>query len=112
MLLLSVGENGYLASLFPNHPALFESSSKVLAVVGSKPPYERLTITPRVVVSAQAVFVFATRRRKGVVLAEALKDPADVSLLPVRLTIGGTWIMDHEAVSGFKAVMEGNAARP
>ena len=34
VLLLSVGEDGHIASLFPNHPALFESSRKVLAVVG------------------------------------------------------------------------------
>lgn len=111
VLLLSVGEDGHIASLFPNHPALFESSRKVLAIVGPKPPYERLTIASRVIVSAKTVFVFARGRRKGAVLAEALKDPADVSSLPVRLTVDGTWIMDHEAVSGFKAVMEGNAAR-
>jgi 6-phosphogluconolactonase/glucosamine-6-phosphate isomerase/deaminase len=58
------------------------------------------------------VFVFAKGRRKGAVLAEALKDPNDASSLPVRLTIHGTWIMDHEAVLGFKTAMEGNTARP
>jgi 6-phosphogluconolactonase len=112
VLLLSVGEDGHIASLFPNHPALFELSRKVLAVVGPHPPYERLTITPRVIVSSQTVFVFVRGRRKGAVLAEALKDPVDVSSLPVRMTIDGTWIMDHEAVLGLKAAMEGSAVRP
>ncbi len=95
VLLLGVGEDGHVASLFPNHVALQERRRRVLLITGPKPPFERLTITPEVITRARSVFVLATGSAKAVMLSAALKNPNDFVALPARLTLGGTWLMDH-----------------
>jgi 6-phosphogluconolactonase len=99
VLLLSVGEDGHIASLFPHHSALREDKRKVVPVIGPKPPYERLTITPRVIDCAKSIFLLATGKEKGAVLAEALKSSSDIMSLPVTLISGGIWLLDDAAAS-------------
>ena len=97
VLLLGVGADGHVASLFPNSSAFRAGQRSVVPVTGPKPPRERLTITPRVIAAAGEVFVLATGMEKGGVLAEALQSPADPLSLPVRLALGGTWLLDKKA---------------
>ena len=66
-------------------------------LLARKPPPERLTITPRVIQSAKSVFLFAKGKEKGQVLANALKNPNDISSLPVRLVLETTWVLDTDA---------------
>jgi 6-phosphogluconolactonase len=103
VLLLGVGTDGHVASLFPHSPALRATQRKVVPVTGPKPPRERLTITPKVIAAAREVFVLATGTEKGEMLAEALKAPADPASLPVRLTLGGTWLLDEKAAGPLRA---------
>jgi 6-phosphogluconolactonase len=97
ILLLGVGEDGHIASLFPDDSALFSEKREVVSVTGPKAPYQRLTITPRVIASAGSVFVLAKGEKKGKILAEALRGSKDFMSLPVCLTLGGTWLLDDEA---------------
>lgn len=97
VLLLGVGADGHVASLFPHSPAFQATQRKVVPVTGPKPPLKRLTITPRVIAAAGEVFVLATGAEKGRVLGEALKAPGDPMSLPLRLTLGGTWLLDEKA---------------
>jgi 6-phosphogluconolactonase len=101
ILLLGVGSDGHIASLFPHSSALRSKQRSVVAITGPKPPHDRLTITPRVISCARSVFVLATGAEKGRILAKAVEPPEDFMLLPVRLTLGGTWILDDEARSQF-----------
>jgi len=102
LIMLSVGEDGHIASLFPGGDLLTETKKKVAPVLNaSKLPSKRITITPPVIVSAKNVIVMAAGREKGKILAQALKDPLVVSELPVRLTIGRTWVLDELAIEGF-----------
>lgn len=96
ILLLGMGSDGHIASLFPGSPAL-ESDRSVVPVIGSKNPRERLTVTPRVIRRARSVFLLATGAEKGQVLKLALQAPEDIAALPVRLTLGRTWLLDCEA---------------
>ena len=97
VLLLGMGTDGHIASLFPDSPALRSMQRSVVPIIGPKPPYERLTITPRVITRARSVFVMVTGAEKGKVLAEALLSTEDFLSLPVRLASGGTWLLDAEA---------------
>jgi 6-phosphogluconolactonase len=94
ILLLGVGDDGHVASLFPHGPAVKENGRSVMPVVGPKAPHERLTITPPAISGAKRIFVLATGGAKARVLAEALRDTEDVESLPVRLALRGTWLVD------------------
>lgn len=98
ILLLGMGTDGHIASLFPHSSALHLDQRSVAPVMGPNPPHERLTITPQIIASAGSVFLLATGEEKGRVLAEALKSPEDFASLPVRLTLGSTWLLDEEAM--------------
>lgn len=94
LLLLGVGEDGHIASLFPGSDALREHERRVLAVRGAKPPHQRLTITKPVIEEAARVFILASGQGKGEVLVEALRDPLDVDALPARLALHGEWLLE------------------
>lgn len=97
LLLLGVGEDGHIASLFPGHAELDEHEHKVLVVRDSpKPPKIRLSIGPRVVANAKAIFVLAAGRGKAAALAAGL---AAESPLPVALAKRGRFFLDAEAAS-------------
>ena len=102
VVFLSVGEDGHIASLFPFSEA-FNSDLKIQHISDApKFPAERLTITPKVLTQAKNVIVFATGAEKGRVLAKSLNDPFNFGELPVRLTIGKTWVLDQDAYIAFK----------
>lgn len=102
LILLSVGEDGHIASLFPDSSALKSAEKMVYVSTSPKPPADRITITPRVIKNAKNVILMAAGKIKGQVLAKALNFPQDISKLPVRLTIGRTWVLDEEAAISFR----------
>jgi len=95
VLLLGVGEDGHIASLFPGGEALHETGRRVVPVVGPKLLRERLTITPPVIKQARSIFVLATGTAKAAVLSDllAVRDD-DVLTLPARLVLHATWLLD------------------
>lgn len=93
VLLLSVGEDGHVASLFPGGAALNEESRRVMPVTGPKAPHERLTITPPVIRAARSVFLLAQGKTKAELLGRVLAGGAAASL-PVALAMDATWLLD------------------
>ncbi|RHX86318.1 6-phosphogluconolactonase [Leptospira stimsonii] len=102
VMLLGLGEDGHIASLFPNDEALNSKNRSVLHVVGSKPPKKRITVTPRVIQSSKFIYVLAFGEEKGKVLSKALEDLDDFRSLPVRLTRNGTWMLDEFATKSIR----------
>jgi len=88
VLMLGVGPDGHVASLFPGHPLLRESARTVAAVEDSpKPPPRRLTMTMPVLTAARLLVVAVLGAGKANVIAAALEDPA--SELPVARALRG-----------------------
>lgn len=94
ILLLGVGEDGHIASLFPGSAALQERKLKMVPVIGPRPYPERITITPILIRQARSLFVFADGPGKAAVLVKALECPGDVATLPARLVLHATWFLD------------------
>lgn len=94
VLLLGVGEDGHVASLFPGSSSLRETGRCVVPVTGPKPPWERLTITPQVIAKAKSIFVLANGVAKAKVLKRAMLAPTDIDSLPARLALNATWLLD------------------
>lgn len=101
-LLLGVGEDGHIASLFPNSAVLHEVRRRVVPVVCPKAPHQRLTITPPVIRQARSVFVLAAGAAKAALLAEAWRVPKAIEALPARMVLSATWILDNGITTSMK----------
>jgi 6-phosphogluconolactonase len=85
-VILGVGPDGHVASLFPGHALLAEAHRLAAAVRDApKPPAHRLTLTLPVLSGAGRVVLAAFGRTKAEVIREALTNPA--SALPVSLVL-------------------------
>ncbi|MBN1172205.1 MAG: 6-phosphogluconolactonase, partial [Micromonosporaceae bacterium] len=72
ILLLGVGEDGHVASVFPDHPVLLESRLAVAAVHDSpKPPPVRLTLTLPAITTADEIWLVAAGAAKREVVRSA-----------------------------------------
>ncbi len=100
-ILLSVGEDGHIASLFPNSLALRRDDKITFVSDSNKPPTNRISITPKVILNAKNVMVLVSGKNKAKILIHALNNPNNFESLPVCLTIGRTWILDEEASNFF-----------
>jgi 6-phosphogluconolactonase len=73
-VLLGVGPDGHVASLFPQHPVLTLDDRLVAAVNDApKPPPRRLTLTMPILAGAERVVVVAFGEEKAEALREALE---------------------------------------
>ena len=102
LIILSVADDGHIASLFPNSFDAKTKTRTILVKNSPKPPKLRISISPKVIMSAKKVIVIASGYKKGLILAKAIRRPKKVQELPVRLTIGKTWILDKQSSLIFK----------
>ncbi|MFC0580953.1 6-phosphogluconolactonase [Micrococcoides hystricis] len=98
VVMLGVGPDGHVASLFPGHPAAQSTGVTVGLSDSPKPPPERVSLTTEMINSAARVWILATGAEKAPVLAEAFTSEA--SELPVSKVYGAEqtmWWLDHAA---------------
>ncbi|MGH9176439.1 MAG: 6-phosphogluconolactonase [Vicinamibacterales bacterium] len=73
LLILGVGDDGHVCSLFPGHPALLTDDERVTVVEDSpKPPPRRLTLTLPYVLASRQIWVVAVGARKAPILQRAV----------------------------------------
>jgi 6-phosphogluconolactonase len=94
ILLLGLGEDGHIASLFPFSEALYETNRLVMPIKGPKKPYQRLTITPSVIHRASNIFVLAAGTARANICRDAVDTPKNIDALPARLVLRGKWLLD------------------
>ena len=72
VVLLGLGPDGHCASLFPNHPGVYDDSAPVIAVRNSpKPPPERLSFTFATLDAANEIWFVAAGSGKADAVAAA-----------------------------------------
>jgi 6-phosphogluconolactonase len=103
LLVLGLGPDGHVASLFPQSPSLAESRRRVIAVTAPKPPPDRLTITPPVIRAARVTIGLVVGAEKANALARVLDGSEDVDLTPGRLARDGLWLVDTAAAARLAA---------
>ena len=81
VLMLGVGPDGHVASLFPEHPALHETDRTVVGVRGApKPPPVRISLTMPVIRTAREVWLLAAGAEKAAAVALALSGAGEVAV--------------------------------
>lgn len=104
ILLLGMGADGHIASLFPGAPELHERVRRVLPSTSPEPPVGRLTITPPVIASARYLALMIAGSGKAPAVARALEGDFDPYALPVQFALRGSWILDEAAASLLRVV--------
>lgn len=101
LVLLGVGEDGHVASLFPGNPATRETQRLVAEVHDApKPPPDRATLTFPVLNAARQVLVVASGAGKAEIVARVFSAPGD---LPAqRLSGSSRWLLDRAAAAHLK----------
>ena len=101
LVLLGVGEDGHVASLFPGNPATRETQRLVAEVHNApKPPPDRATLTFPVLNSARQIFVVASGAGKAAIVGRVFAAPGN---LPAqRLSGSPRWLLDRAAAAHLK----------
>ena len=77
-VLLSLGEDGHIASIFPGHPAVTDRDRLVTAVVDSpKPPARRITMTLALLNRARRIHLMAVGEAKADAFRAMQEAPVD-----------------------------------
>jgi 6-phosphogluconolactonase len=104
LLMLGVGPDGHIASLFPGFPQLDLRDVVTAGVTGSpKPPPERVTLTYEALARSEEVWFVVSGRDKAEAVGRALAaQPPDVHEIPavgVRGQVATIWFLDRDAAS-------------
>jgi 6-phosphogluconolactonase len=102
ILLLGVGPDAHVASLFPEHPAVRETERTVVGVRGApKPPPVRITLTLPAIRAAREVWLLAAGEDKASAVAIALSGAGEVQA-PAAGARGRSrtlWLLDRAAAA-------------
>ena len=105
VLLLGMGPDGHIASLFPERPGTHETTPSAIAVHNSpKPPPNRISLTFRVIQAAREVWVVASGAEKAEAVARALSgaDQVGTPAAGAHGTEATLWLVDEAAASELK----------
>ncbi|MEW2520607.1 6-phosphogluconolactonase [Actinacidiphila alni] len=102
VLMLGVGPDTHVASLFPEHPGVRETERTVIGVHGApKPPPTRISLTLPAIRAAREVWLLAAGEDKASAVALALSAPGEVQA-PASGAHGRArtlWLLDRAAAA-------------
>jgi 6-phosphogluconolactonase len=101
LMILGMGDDGHIGSLFPNSYAHFDTQDIVTAVYLMSGDFNRITLTHPVICAAKQLFVLVSGEKKAAILKEVFEaEPDEVrypvhSLWPILEKV--KWIIDDDA---------------
>ncbi len=101
LIILGMGGDGHIGSLFPNSNALFDTQDLVSAVYFMSGDYNRITLTHPVICAAHHLAILISGSEKAEILKEVLCGEPDEIKYPVHtlwpILDKVTWMVDDEA---------------
>jgi 6-phosphogluconolactonase len=101
LVLLGLGDNSHIASLFPGHPALHERQRLAVAVEVDAPQPHRVSLTAPVLNNAARVMFVVSGEGKAQAVKNVLEGPRDLDRFPGQIiapTSGELiWLLDKGA---------------
>jgi len=105
LIILGIGDDGHVCSLFPGHAALANEQQRVIVVTGApKPPPRRLTLSLAYVCETRRVWVVAVGPRKVPIIQSAMSGEA--STLPIAMVLRRA---PHVTIFTDRAIRQGYA---
>ena len=104
LILLGLGADGHIASLFPGSHALAEQAHWVVAIQADAQPRDRISLTLPVIDSAREVMILVSGKEKRDAVARVLgggapqANPLPAMLMKPRGTVH--WLLDRAAAGG------------
>ncbi|HVT22948.1 MAG TPA: 6-phosphogluconolactonase [Mycobacteriales bacterium] len=107
VLLLGVGPDGHVASLFPEAPALYDERSVIPVRGAPKPPPLRISLSTAAINSAREIWLVAAGEEKAAAVRMALEGAGStqVPAAGVRGRAATRWLLDKPAASGIPSGM-------
>lgn len=112
LVVLGMGPDGHVASLFPEHPALYDEGA-VAGVRGApKPPPERVTLTLASINAARQVWLVVTgeAKAKAVRMALAGAGPVQIPAAGVAGRSQTLWLLDRAAAAALPRGLDRKAS--
>lgn len=101
--LLGIGEDGHVASVFPEQPRLWTTNRRV--IIGISPDgLARMSLSPNYIRSSGLTIVVAAGEHKAAAVEAALCDDGDEQTCPARIARRGVWLLDEGAASRLKHI--------
>ena len=101
LVLLGLGENAHIASLFPGHPALHEEKRLAVAVAVDAPQRQRISLTAPVLNNAGNVLFLVSGDAKAQAVKQVLEGPHDPEQFPAQIIQPAKghvlWLLDKAA---------------
>jgi 6-phosphogluconolactonase len=101
LVLLGIGADGHIASLFPNSSELEESERWVVASRAPVEPHDRITLTLPVLNHAAQIYFLVSGSEKAHALARVLSFPESLEMPASRVRPRGniTWWVDEASAA-------------
>jgi 6-phosphogluconolactonase len=103
LIVLGMGVDGHTASLLPNSRIVFDADNLVGAVYVPDGGFNRVTLTPAVLLAAKCVAVMVSGRDKARTLKEVLTGEPDEARYPIHVLWPAmnkiVWLVDLDAAS-------------
>jgi 6-phosphogluconolactonase len=112
LVVLGMGPDGHVASLFPGHPAVYEEGAVVGVRGAPKPPPERVTLTLSSINVARQVWLVVTGEDKAKAVRMALSGAGPVQI-PAAGVAGRSqtlWLLDRAAASALPRGLDRKAS--
>jgi len=88
ILVVSIGEDGHIGSLYPNHPSISNTSEYYILVEDSpKPPSRRMSMSAGMVLRSKACVVIVSGTQKKDALSKYLDESLNYADCPAKLTL-------------------------
>ncbi|MFI5933524.1 6-phosphogluconolactonase [Actinoplanes sp. NPDC051494] len=99
VLMLGVGEDGHVASLFPDHPDATKTGTAIAVHNSPKPPPTRISLSMATIRSAQEVWLVAAGPDKAVSVGAALGGDESLPAARAQGTSRTLWLLDTAAAA-------------
>jgi len=107
LVLLGLGEDGHIASLFPGSSALHEKEKLVVVSENPEDGTERVSLSQRVILNARRVLFLVRGEGKAKVLRSVVDGKMSVDQLPAMMVVNQskkvTWYVDSSAALNLPA---------